>query len=70
MHLDLDMGKYVFFVWGSYGATALGLIGLVVLTVRAHAEHKKQLAALQAAQTVSERKLALNAPNAALEDRS
>lgn len=49
MHLDLDMGKYVFFVWGSYGATALGLIGLVVLTLRAHAERKKQLAALQAA---------------------
>lgn len=49
MHLDLDMGKYVFFVWGSYGATALGLMGLVVLTLRAHSERKKQLAALQAA---------------------
>jgi heme exporter protein CcmD len=49
MHLDLDMGKYVFFVWGSYGATALGLIGLVVLTTRAHAERKRQLTALQAA---------------------
>lgn len=49
MHLDLDMGKYVFFVWGAYGATALGLIGLVVLTLRAHADRQKQLAALQAA---------------------
>lgn len=49
MHLDLDMGKYVFFVWGAYGATALGLIGLVALSLRAHAERKKQLAALQAA---------------------
>ena len=49
MQLDLDMGKYVFFVWGAYGATALGLIGLVVLSLRAHAERKKQLAALQAA---------------------
>lgn len=54
MHLDLDMGKYVFFVWGSYGATALGLIGLVVLSLRAHTERKKQLKALQAA--VSEAK--------------
>jgi heme exporter protein CcmD len=53
MHLDLDMGKYVFFVWGSYGATALGLIGLVVLTLRTHAERKKQLAALQAAMETS-----------------
>lgn len=49
MHLDLDMGKYVVFVWGAYGATALGLIGLVVLTLRAHIKRKKQLAALQAA---------------------
>lgn len=48
MHLDLDMGKYVFFVWGAYGATALGLIGLVALSLRAHAERKRQLAALQA----------------------
>jgi heme exporter protein CcmD len=53
MHFDLDMGKYVFFVWGSYGATALGLIGLVVLTLRAHSERKKQLAALRAAMETS-----------------
>jgi heme exporter protein CcmD len=49
MPFDFDMGKYSFFVWGSYGATALGLIGLVVLTLRAHADHKRQLTALQAA---------------------
>ena len=49
MHLDLDMGKYVVFVWGAYAATALGLIGLVVLSLRARAERIKQLAALQAA---------------------
>jgi heme exporter protein CcmD len=47
--LDFDMGKYGFFVWGAYGATALGLMGLILLTLRAHAERKKHLAALQAA---------------------
>lgn len=47
MHLDLNMGKYAFFVWGSYGATLLGLAGLVLLSVRAHAHRKAVLKALQ-----------------------
>jgi len=46
--MDFDMGKYAFYVWGSYGATAFALAGLIVLSLRAHASWKRQLAALQA----------------------
>ena len=49
MHLDLDMGKYAFFVWSAYGATALGLIGVTVMSLRANRERRKVLTALQAA---------------------
>ena len=45
--LDLDMGKYGFFVWTSYGATLLGLAGLAVMTLRSHAKRKAVLKALQ-----------------------
>ena len=45
----LDMGKYAVYVWGAYGATALVLMSLVVVSVRAQAERRKKLEALQAA---------------------
>ncbi|ESQ75709.1 heme exporter protein CcmD [Asticcacaulis sp. AC402] len=45
--LDLDMGKYGFFVWTSYSAVVLGLAGLIVVTLRANAKHKAALKALQ-----------------------
>lgn len=45
--MDLDMGKYAFFVWGSYGVTALALLGLMVLSVRAHRDRAAKLKALQ-----------------------
>jgi heme exporter protein D len=46
--VDFDMGKYALYVWGSYGATALAIGGLVLLSLRAHAKWKQQLEALQA----------------------
>ena len=49
MHLDLDMGKYALFVWGSYGATFIALAGLIGVSLRAHADRRKKLEALQAA---------------------
>ncbi len=45
----LDMGKYAFYVWGAYGVTALTLVSLTLLSLRAHAERRKKLEALQAA---------------------
>ena len=50
----LDMGKYAFYVWGAYGATALTLAGLIALSLRVQAERRKKLEALQAA--VAERR--------------
>ena len=47
--MDLDMGKYALYVWGSYGASALAIAGLIALSLRAHAKWKKQLEVLQAA---------------------
>lgn len=47
--MDLDMGKYVAFVWGCYGATAVALVVLIVVSLRAQAKRRKVLEALQAA---------------------
>jgi heme exporter protein D len=49
MHLDFDMGKYGFFVWGAYGASALAIGGLIVASVRARLVRLKRLTALQEA---------------------
>ena len=49
MHLDLDMGKYAFYVWGAYGVSALALLSLVLLSLRVHARRRKVLEALQEA---------------------
>lgn len=45
--MDLDMGKYVLFVWGSYGISAAALIGVTVMSVLAHRERAAKLKALQ-----------------------
>lgn len=47
--MDLDMGKYVVFVWGCYGVTAVALGALIVVSLRAQAKRRKVLEALQAA---------------------
>jgi heme exporter protein CcmD len=47
--IDLDMGKYGFYVWGSYALTAISLIGIVALSVMTHQKMKRQLKALNAA---------------------
>jgi heme exporter protein CcmD len=44
---DFDMGKHAVFVWGSYGASLLGLAGLILVSLRAHARRKAVLKALQ-----------------------
>jgi heme exporter protein D len=47
--MDLDMGKYVVFVWGCYGATAVALGALIIVSLRAQAKRRKVVEALQAA---------------------
>ncbi len=49
LHLDWDMGKYAVYVWGAYGASALAIGGLIFASLRAHAQRRKVLEALQAA---------------------
>jgi len=49
MHLDLDMGKYAVYVWGSYGASAVALVTLTLLSLRAQVRARKVLEALQKA---------------------
>ncbi|MFT4089770.1 MAG: heme exporter protein CcmD [Asticcacaulis sp.] len=51
--LDFDMGKYVFYVWGSYGATAVTLISLTIASVIAHRAQQRKLKALQDKSTAS-----------------
>lgn len=50
MHLDFDMGKYGFFVWGAYGASVLAIGGLILASVRARLTGLRRLTALQDAQ--------------------
>jgi len=47
--MDLDMGKYAFYVWGAYGASAISLAVLVIASLRTQARRRKVLEALQAA---------------------
>jgi len=47
--MDLDMGKYAVFVWGSYGLSFLAIAGLVFASVRTHRRRQTVLKALQAA---------------------
>jgi len=32
----LDLGKHAAFIWSAYGATAVGLIGMALISLRAH----------------------------------
>lgn len=48
MSLDLDMGKYGFYVWSCYGISALGLGGLILLSLKQQAKSQTALKALQA----------------------
>lgn len=45
--MDLDMGKYGFYVWGCYGATFIALVALVIISLRARSVQKTKLDALQ-----------------------
>ncbi|HTN40249.1 MAG TPA: heme exporter protein CcmD [Asticcacaulis sp.] len=47
--MDLDMGKYVIYVWGAYGATLIALGALILISLRVQAQRRKVLEALQAA---------------------
>lgn len=49
MTLDLDMGKYAVFVWGSYGVTFVALVALILVSLRAQAAQRRKLEALQQA---------------------
>ncbi len=42
------MGGYGAFVWGSFGLTALVLIGLLAISIRQAREREQRLSALQA----------------------
>ena len=53
--LNLDMGKYAVYVWSAYGITTLTLVSLVVLSLRAQAERRRKLEALQSAVAESRR---------------
>lgn len=53
--MDFDMGKYGLFVWGSYGLSFAAIAGLVVASLRIHAQRKKVLEALQQATATSEK---------------
>ncbi len=44
----LDMGGYAAFVWPAYGLSALGLIGILVLTLRGLKARQKEFDALKA----------------------
>lgn len=45
--LDLDMGKYGFYVWGSYLVTALVLGGAVLMSWHEARQARARLARLQ-----------------------
>jgi heme exporter protein D len=49
MSAMLNMGGYAAFVWPAYGASVLLLGAVIVLTWRAYARAKAQLAALEKA---------------------
>lgn len=43
----LAMGGYAVFVWSAYGVSALGLAGLLAVSLRQAAAAKRRLAALE-----------------------
>lgn len=45
----LDMGGYALWVWGAYGLTATGLIGVLVLTLHTLKARQREFDALKSA---------------------
>lgn len=45
--LDLDMGRYGLYVWGAWGATALGLAVIALRAVAASRRWKRELDRLE-----------------------
>jgi heme exporter protein D len=43
----LDMGGYAAFVWSAYGLSALGLIGVLVMTLRTLKARQKEFETLK-----------------------
>jgi len=44
-----DMGKYAAFVWPAYGASFIGIVTAIALTLSAYTRAKKRLQALESA---------------------
>ena len=45
--MNFDMGSYGVYIWPAYGATALGLLGAVVVTLKAYGDAKARLKKLE-----------------------
>ena len=43
----LAMGGYARYVWPAYGITALGIGGVIILTLRAYARAKTRISAVE-----------------------
>ncbi len=44
----LDMGGYALWVWPAYGAAVIGLVGILVLTLRSLKAREREFEALKA----------------------
>ena len=48
MTLDLDAGKYAFYVWTAYGASAVVIVAMIADTLVRSAKWRRQAERLQA----------------------
>ena len=48
MTLDLDAGKYAFYVWTAYGASAVIIVAMIADTLVRSAKWRRQVERLQA----------------------
>ena len=48
MGLDLDAGKYAFYVWTAYGASAVIIVAMIADTLVRSAKWRRQVERLQA----------------------
>ena len=48
MHLDFDAGKYAFYVWGAYGASAAVIGWMIADTLLRSARWRREAERLQA----------------------
>ena len=44
-----EMGKYAAFVWPAYGASVIGIVAAIALTLSGYTRAKRRLAALESA---------------------